>query len=157
MAIHSYKWLHTRWYKKFQTLCQLAIQKFQTLRDTESFEPQKISNLGDHSVITRRHSVIQKFQTLRDTESLKPILNLGDTKFQTLCHLVIQKVSNLVSIGNTKVSNLMSLGDTKSFKPCVIQKVSNHKKFRTLAMQSFKPCVTQWYKVSKLASIGDTN
>ena len=64
---------------------------------------------------------------------------------------MIQKVSNLASLGGTtlrhlviqKVTNLASLGDTKHFKPCVTR---CYKKFQTLVTQ----------KLSNLDSLGDT-
>ena len=131
-------------------------------------------------VYTVTHSVIQIvsnlaslggakiFQTLHQLVIQKTLLRLAIQKFQTLLHLVIQKVSNLVSISETKSlhhsvvqnlasfvdTNLVSLGGTETFKSCVSQWYKKlkpwwYEKFNLVLLgdtKGFKLCITRWYK-----------
>ena len=85
-----------------------------TLGDTKSFN---LASLCDTKRFqTLHHLVIQQvIQTL--CHSVKQTLCRSvKQKVETLRHAVTKKFQTLVI---QKVSNLASLGDTKSFKPCI--------------------------------------
>ena len=168
MAIHGYKWLHTRWYKSFKPC---ATQWYKVFKPCITWWYTKLQTLCYLVIIIRSFKPCvtlwyKKFQTLLHS-MIQKVSSLGNKNFRPcitqwynkLCHSVIQKVLNLVSLGDTKVSNLVWLCDTK---------VSNLASLSDIK-SIFKPCVTWWYKkfwtlchsviqkVLNLVSLGDTN
>ena len=97
-----------------------------TLGDTKSFN---LASLCDTKTfkpcVTRWHKKVSNLVSLGETKKFQTLCHLVEQKVETLCHAVTKKFQTLVI---QKVSNLASLGDTIKFQTLhhlVIQKDSN--------------------------------